>query len=90
MSIYDQDKKVGYIWFEIRQKKDAYIWDFLIFKEFRGKGYGKESLKSLEQYCKKYDVPKISLNVFGNNEIAIELYKKIGYRVIAMTMAKDL
>ncbi len=90
MSIYDQDKKIGYLWFEIRQKNDAYIWDFLIFKEYRGKGYGKESLKLLERYCKNYNVSKISLNVFGNNEIAINLYKKSGYRVIAMTMAKDL
>lgn len=90
MIIFDQDEKVGYIWFQIRQKKDVYIWDFLIFKDYRGKGYGKESLKLLEHYCKDYGASKISLNVFGNNEIAINLYKKMGYRTIAMTMAKDL
>ncbi len=88
--IVDDGIKVGYLWFEIRQNGEAFIWDIEVFEEKRGKGYGRESLMLLEKYCKDCGVSKISLNVFGNNEIAINLYKKMGYRIVAMLMKKDI
>ncbi|HPJ32588.1 GNAT family N-acetyltransferase [Mesotoga prima] len=46
----DTGKKIGCVWLHIfpGMEKKGFIYDFVIDEAFRGKGYGKESLKALE------------------------------------------
>jgi len=54
-----------------------------IDKEYRGIGLGKLLLNIAEEEIKKLDTIKIvMLEVFSNNESAINLYKKFGYKVV--------
>lgn len=83
-SIIDADKqmKVGYLWFQCCEKligKEAFIYDFIIFKEFRSKGYGTQALKSLDEVAKGLGINKISLHVFAHNKRALSLYEKTGF-----------
>jgi len=50
-------------------------------KEYRGKGLGKQLLKSAEAWAKKNFVLSIELEVIATNP-AINLYKKLGYKEI--------
>lgn len=90
--VFDEDVKVGKIWLEVRQRGEieAYLWDIFIDENFRGKGYGKKSMKMMEDFAKKKGATKISLNVFAYNEIARNLYSKTGYKDAAITMTKEL
>ena len=54
--------------------------DIEIKKEFRGKGYGRESMNILELKIKEMNIFTIGLHVFWHNEIACSLYNKIGYK----------
>ncbi|WMT45447.1 MAG: GNAT family N-acetyltransferase [Cuniculiplasma divulgatum] len=92
MHILNNDGVVGNIWFEIRSKsvREAYLWDIIIFKEHRGKGYGRQSMNELESFVKKEGVKQISLNVFPYNTVARNLYQTSGYKEAAITMLKDL
>ncbi len=93
MQILDCEEKVGFIWFEIRERggiKEAYLWDIIINENYRGKGYGKAAMTSLEEFAKKEGAERISLNVFGSNTIARNLYAKMGYYEAAIMMIKYL
>ncbi|WP_291563997.1 MULTISPECIES: GNAT family N-acetyltransferase [unclassified Clostridium] len=94
-SIIDDDKqiKVGYLWFQCYEKlieKEAFVYDFIVFKEFRSKGYGTQALKSLDDVVKGLGINKISLHVFAHNKRALSLYEKTGFIATDINMSKNI
>lgn len=94
-TIIDNEKniKVGYLWLEFSENligKTAFIFDFLILEEFRGKGYGTQSMIALDDEAKKHKISKVSLHVFAHNEIAIGLYEKVGFKNTDIHMSKNI
>lgn len=84
---------MGYIWFNVsegRGGREAFIYDFYVFEPFQSKGYGKQAMIALDEEAREMNVTKIGLHVFGQNNRAFELYKKMGYIVTDITMSKDL
>jgi len=85
--------KVGMIWFAVNEKTphpSAFIYDFMIDEQFRKRGYGRQTLRMLEEKVKALGIDQISLHVFGHNHVAIALYKKAGYEITGLRMAKKL
>lgn len=85
--------KVGVIWYGVRtsgQKKDVYLYDFLIFEQFRRHGYGYQALLMLEERVKSLGLNEIQLHVFANNSAARALYEKAGYHTTDLMMSKNL
>lgn len=94
-SIFDKDlgENVGVIWFarlEDGGKRFAFIYDLLIFEQFRKRGYGAQAMLALEEKVKEKGLDTIMLHVFGHNQIAQALYKKVGYETTDIMMAKTL
>ena len=58
-------------------EKTSFIYNVEVLKEFRGKGYG---TKIMNYMIKNYGVKY--LHVDKNNEIALNLYKKLGFKII--------
>ncbi|EAE5862301.1 GNAT family N-acetyltransferase [Listeria monocytogenes] len=86
-------EKIGYIWFhvdETRSGKHAFIYDFVIFEAFRGKGFGTKTLAALDVLAKEMQITKIGLHVSAHNQTAIGLYNKVGFQNTDITMAKYL
>ena len=94
MAITDENgSEVGVLWYGITDRGDlpgAYIWDIVVYEEFRGKGYGKEAMKALEGEVLEKGVHRISLQVFGHNTVARSLYEKAGYEITNIVMSKVL
>ncbi|ASK61002.1 GNAT family N-acetyltransferase [Virgibacillus phasianinus] len=89
----DNDKKVGWLWYHFKPEnpqKEAFIYDFLIFDEYQGQGYGKAALKALDDYALANGIEKISLHVFAHNKRAIHLYEKLNYEAKDLIMSKWL
>lgn len=87
------DEKIGYLWFHVDETlsgKHAFIYDFVIFKAYRGKGYGTKTLAALDTLAKEMHITKIGLHVFAHNQTAIGLYNKVGFQSTDITMAKYL
>ena len=85
--------KIGYLWFHAHHDKtgkSAFIYDFVIFEPFRGKGYGTKAIETLIKEIKTMHFDKISLHVFGHNEIALALYKKMGFVTTDINMTRYL
>jgi ribosomal protein S18 acetylase RimI-like enzyme len=88
-SIIDGGNKIGALWVQLKEKK-AFILDFVIDEEFRGKGYGKQALTAMDQKLSSMDAESVALHVFGDNVTAQELYKKMGFEITGMHMRKML
>lgn len=55
-----------------------------VLPEHRGKGYGKKLLDELFKYARENNTNQILLEVRGNNEAAISLYKNQGFENIGI------
>ena len=92
-SIVDEStgQKMGILWVEIKMDETprrAFGYDFIVYEEFRGKGFGKQALMALDEILKSKDVESMGLHVFGHNANAFELYKKMGFEVTNINMRK--
>ena len=60
----------------------AVVGIFIGDKQYWGKGYGTDSMKTLIKFIfEQMNVNKIRLNVFSFNERAIKSYKKCGFKI---------
>jgi len=79
--IFENKERVGYFRLSnySKENKNIYIGAD-IAPEYRGKGYAKFAYSKFIPFVfENYNVNKISLEVLCNNEIAISLYKKLGF-----------
>ena len=70
--------------------KRAFLYDVYISEPFRGRGHGREAMDLLEEEVRAAGLPGIDLNVWGRNDLARSLYRKLGYEERAVFMSKDL
>ena len=85
--------KVGLIWFAVQDTgphPSAFIYDFLIFDDFRRRGYGTQALSAVEDKVRELGLDTISLHVFGHNKAARGLYEKMGYEITHINMSKKI
>jgi RimJ/RimL family protein N-acetyltransferase len=89
----DADRNIGMLWFADRRATPghcAWIYDFVIQEEYRGRGYGALAMRALEDQVRAVGLDKISLHVFGDNRVARGLYAKMGYVETNVLMSKKL
>lgn len=76
---------VGYILTEVLQN-NAHICSFAIYPKYRSLGIGKQLIETCIQSCfQNYKIEHVSLNVRVQNDIALNLYKKVGFEIITRT-----
>ncbi len=68
----------------------SYIEDMVIKKEYRKKGFGKKAIKWFIDKSKKEGVKRIGLGTRAENLPAIELYKKLGFKIIGYNLGMEL
>lgn len=87
-------KKIGILWYAYfprgNERSGGFIFDIIVYDEFRGKGLGKETMLALEEKAREMGHEKIGLHVFAHNKVAVNLYEKVGYKVTDLMMYKDL
>ena len=86
-SLVQGENKIGFLWVQVKAGK-AFIYDFLIEDEFRGKGFGKQALAAMDDRLQEMAVKSVGLHVFGDNITAQELYKKMGFEITGLHMQK--
>ena len=83
----DFSEPIGVIWVNTAAQK-AFIYDFIIEEDQRGKGYGTKALQTLEKWAIQQGITEIGLHVFAHNQSAYQLYKKMGYLETDITMVR--
>lgn len=89
-TILADGRKVGILWYGIRSPQEAFIWDVLIYPQWRGKGYAGEALALMEGELLDMNVTSVTLSVFAHNFSAARLYSKAGYAPVLTRMNKQL
>jgi GNAT superfamily N-acetyltransferase len=85
--------QVGILWFGIMvagNARSAYVYDLLIFDDYQGKGYGKQTMRLAEEEARKLGIHRVGLHVFAFNERARGLYTQLGYEITGYHMRKVL
>ena len=77
--VYFDSKPVGRL--RVVRDEEIYIGGMQILPEYRGQGIGTDLLQSLIEESEKTLKP-IRLEVFHTNHVALELYKKVGFKVV--------
>lgn len=86
----DSGAVVGHLWIEVNdERRRAFIYYIIMAPEYRGRGYGRQTLELLEAELRPQGITHIALNVFSPNP-AIHLYEKVGYQTVSRTMLKAL
>lgn len=84
---------VGHLWFgphDVVGRGAAFIWDIAIVAGARGRGYGRAALLALEPLVRQLGYETIRLHVFGDNEVARQLYRSAGYMETDVSMQKQV
>lgn len=81
-------KTVGWIWegpspIPNAKRDDRWLYQITIDEAHRGRGYGNAVLEMLEEKLARENARELRLNVFLWNDIAIRLYEKRGYELVA-------
>ncbi|MDP4092871.1 MAG: GNAT family N-acetyltransferase [Bacillota bacterium] len=80
----DDARIVGFIsadrGFANRIRHSAYIVIGLL-RKYRGMGCGTRLLQEVDKWAVRNGISRLELTVLKNNETAIRLYKKIGYKI---------
>lgn len=87
---YDGNQKVGFIWYGIRSKITAFIYDFYIEEAYQRQGYGTKVMLECEKAVKDKGLSIIDLHVFGHNIGARKLYESLDYHPTSIQMRKNL
>jgi ribosomal protein S18 acetylase RimI-like enzyme len=85
--------KVGLLWFAIQEqagKKIAYLYDILIFPNFRRMSYATQAFQALELEARTRGLQGIALHVFGHNLAAQALYRELGFEPTNINMFKRI
>jgi ribosomal protein S18 acetylase RimI-like enzyme len=90
----ESGERVGSVWFARRETQFegwvAFVYAIEIDEQSRGRGFGREAMLLLEDEARARGLDRISLNVFGGNEVARSLYRSLGYAETAVWMAKQI
>ena len=68
----------------------AWLYDINFFAAHRRLGYGSAVLAAVEALIAREGLTALGLNVVGDNEAAIALYRRSGYDVESMAMRKKI
>jgi ribosomal protein S18 acetylase RimI-like enzyme len=89
-TIIADGRKVGVLWYGLRGEREAFVWDLVIYPTWRNQGFARSAMLAMEQELRTMQVTRITLNVFAHNSVATRLYSTMGYRALALRMAKEL
>jgi ribosomal protein S18 acetylase RimI-like enzyme len=84
---------VGMLWVAERTDDvgpNLFVYDVQIDAEHRGRGLGKAAMQLAEDEARRRGIPRVTLNVFGGNDVARNLYRSLGYAEVAVYMSKTV
>ncbi|MEK4762179.1 GNAT family N-acetyltransferase [Viridibacillus sp. FSL E2-0187] len=85
----DMETKIGVLWYSVNTEINrAYLYHIYIEEAYRKKGYGTRVLEELQIRIKELGMNSLALSVFGSNDAALNLYKKLGYTTSSISMHK--
>ncbi|MCG9599256.1 GNAT family N-acetyltransferase [Vibrio sp. Isolate25] len=77
--------QIGYFWYG-SNSDNVFIYDFQVFPEFQGKGYGQKVFQILKEQWFSTGVVQVELLVAYENDRAFKLYQELGFQATGINM----
>jgi len=85
----EHGEALGRLFFAMRPS-GVWLYEIELEERFRGRGLGRTAMLAFEDLARELGAEKVTLNVFGGNEVARSLYRSLGYAEEAVHMGKRL
>jgi RimJ/RimL family protein N-acetyltransferase len=85
----EDDNAIGYVQLYNRELESAEI-GICIAPEFQGRGFGSMAIDLLHQHAAGIGLKRLTLRVSFNNDTAIFIYKKAGYKPFGFLLETHL
>ena len=69
---------IGRLFFATRPS-GVWLYEIELEERVRGRGLGREAMLAFEEHARGLGAERVTLNVFGGNEVARSLYRSLGY-----------
>jgi len=91
-NVISDQVRVGHLWIarQVSDPEALFIYDIEIGEPFRGKGFGRETMLSAEEFARGQGATRVELNVFWKNDVAKALYQSLGFNYTSAHMQKQL
>ena len=90
----DTGEHVGDLWIAERASdfgdEAMFVYSIEVYEQFRGRRLGRQAMLLLEDEVRSRGRNRVTLNVFGGNDVARSLYRSLGYAETAVFMSKEL
>ncbi len=80
---------IGRLFFATRPS-GVWLYEIELEERVRGRGLAREAMLAFEEYARELGAEKVTLNVWGGNEVARSLYRSLGYVEESVHMGKRL
>ena len=78
--IHNSNEKVGFVMYEINHdRKEMYLYRFMIDKNYQRKGYAKMALDIVKRIGEENECKLIKLSTSEENDRGIKVYKSAGF-----------
>lgn len=74
---------------QFTDKRNGFIYELFVIKEFRGNGVSKQLMKTAFDHLRKDGYSEVRLSAFAGNP-AIKLYEKMGFNIRTVSMSLPL
>jgi ribosomal protein S18 acetylase RimI-like enzyme len=92
-NVVDDEETIGLLWIGPHPNghpASMWVWSVEIAKAYRGLGAGRRAMELAEGVAIGLGAAELGLNVFGHNEVAVGLYRSLGYQPTSIQMRKVL
>ena len=89
---YDKKTPVGYISVSrgiAPRQMHGVEFAIGVLKAYQGQGISKQLMETMINWCREIDIKRIELHVRTNNETAVALYEKFGFKHEGTLKSKD-
>ena len=83
------ETNAGALWLAA-EPRGGFVYYLVVAPPFLRRGYAEQAMRLAEDVLREKGETRVSLHVFGDNVIARNLYKKLGYAETNVIMAKSL
>lgn len=77
--ILEDEISIGFFYIKFGGNNAAWLEDLFILEKFRGKGFGKSAMRSLDKMLINDNITALFVDVIPRNNYAIEFYQEVGF-----------
>jgi len=90
LAYYSEEEIIGYILIRRVEKNVCLLDGLYVLEQYRNQGIANKLLNAALKKCKEFNVKYVDIKVMKNNEIAMNIYKKLNFKEYEIKLRKEI